>query len=107
MPIAFTHFLSLPPDLTVLISKSSLTKQTVPDRISRFVVQILRQQVTFVLQSNAVSALTSPIDEEHSAMMLVQRLANRDLTSAEVEAMHLRKTRKAAIRDSLREAHER
>lgn len=40
-------------------------------------------------------------------MILVQRLAKRDLTSAEVEAMHLRKTRKTAIRDSLREAHER
>lgn len=40
-------------------------------------------------------------------MMLVQRLANRDLTPPEVEAMHLRKTRKTAIRDSLREAHER
>eukprot|EP00752_Nemacystus_decipiens_P010357 g9227.t1 len=47
------------------------------------------------------------IDEEHSAMLLVQRMANRDLTPAEVEAMHLRKTRRAAIRDSLREAHER
>lgn len=46
-------------------------------------------------------------DEEHSAMLLVQRLGNRDLTTTEVEAMHLRKTRKTAIRDSLRAAHER
>ncbi len=48
-----------------------------------------------------------PAEEEHSEMLLVQRHANRDLTPAEVEAMHLRKTRKKAIRDSLREAHER
>lgn len=46
-------------------------------------------------------------EEEHSEMLLVQRHANRDLTPAEVEAMHLRKTRKKAIRDRLREAHER
>lgn len=38
-------------------------------------------------------------------MISAQRKASRELTAAEVEAVHLRKTRKGAIRDELRVAH--
>lgn len=40
-------------------------------------------------------------------MLLVQRMANRDQTSTETGATHMRKTRKGVIRSSLRDAHER
>lgn len=61
----------------------------------------------FVRVSYAWSREWGLLEEEHSAMLSVQRMGNRDLTSAEVKATHLRKTRKAAIRDELRLAHDR